>query len=69
MPPWRRVNADYLRDGPGDFTNAGHFLVLTGVDKNGDIILQDPNSVKRTKQHWDVQKLMNQMKNLWAYSC
>ena len=55
--------------GPGDFTNAGHFLVLTGVDKNGDIILQDPNSVKRTKQHWDVQKLMNQMKNLWAYSC
>ena len=55
--------------GPGDFTNAGHFLVLTGVDKNGDIILQDPNSVERTKQHWDVQKLMNQMKNLWAYSC
>ena len=55
--------------GPGDFTDAGHFLVLTGVDKNGDIILQDPNSVERTKQHWDVQKLMNQMKNLWAYSC
>lgn len=55
--------------GPGDFTDAGHFLVLTGVDQEGDIILQDPNSVKRTKQHWDVQKLMNQMKNLWAYSC
>ena len=54
--------------GPGDFTDAGHFLVLTGVDKNGDIILRDPNSVERTKQHWDVQKLMNQMKNLWAYS-
>ena len=53
--------------GPGDFTDAGHFLVLTGVDKNGDIILQDPNSVERTKQHWDVQKLMNQMKNLWSY--
>ena len=55
--------------GPGDFTDAGHFLVLTGVDQEGDIILQDPNSVERTKQHWDVQKLMNQMKNLWAYSC
>ena len=54
--------------GPGDFTDAGHFLVLTGVDKEGDIILQDPNSVERTKQHWDVQKLMNQMKNLWSYS-
>lgn len=54
--------------GPGDFTDAGHFLVLTGVDKNGDIILKDPNSLERTKQHWDLQKLMNQMKNLWAYS-
>ena len=53
--------------GPGDFTDTGHFLVLTGVDQEGDIILQDPNSVERTKQHWDVQKLMNQMKNLWSY--
>ena len=53
--------------GPGDFTDAGHFLVLTGVDQEGDIILQDPNSVERPKQHWDVQKLMNQMKNLWSY--
>lgn len=55
--------------GPGDFTDAGHFLVLTGVDKNGDIILRDPNSVERTNRHWDLQKLMSQMKNLWAYSC
>lgn len=54
--------------GPGDFTDAGHFLVLTGVDKNGDIILRDPNSVERTNRHWDLQKLMSQMKNLWAYS-
>ncbi|MEI3526222.1 MAG: C39 family peptidase [Eubacteriales bacterium] len=50
-----------------DFTDAGHFLVLTGVDQEGNIILQDPNSVERTKQHWDVQKLMNQMKNSVAY--
>ena len=55
--------------GPGDFTDAGHFLVLTGVDKNGDIILRDPNSVERTNRHWDLQKLMSQMKNLWDYSC
>ncbi len=54
--------------GSGDFTDGGHFLVLTGVDSDGNIILRDPNSVERTKQHWDVQKLMNQMKNLWAYS-
>lgn len=55
--------------GPGDFTDGGHFLVLTGVDSDGTIILRDPNSVERTNKHWDLSQLMNQMKNLWTYSC
>lgn len=55
--------------GPGDFTDGGHFLVLTGVDSDGNIILRDPNSVERTDKHWDLSQLMNQMKNLWSYSC
>lgn len=53
---------------PGDFTTGGHFIVLTGVDENGDILLQDPNSPLRSEQHWELDKLMRQMKNLWAYS-
>ena len=55
--------------GPGDFTDGGHFLVLTGVDSDGNIVLRDPNSMERTNQHWELSKLMNQMKNLWSYSC
>lgn len=54
--------------GPGDFTTAGHFLVLTGVDENGDILLHDPNSPMRTEKAWDVDTLMSQMKNLWSYT-
>lgn len=54
--------------GPGDFTTGGHFLVLTGVDENGDICLHDPNSPMRSEQHWELDRLMRQMKNLWAYS-
>ena len=55
--------------GPGDFTTSGHFLVLTGVDDSGDIILRDPNSRIRTEKTWDIGELMAQIKNLWAYSC
>lgn len=54
--------------GPGDFTDNGHFLVLTGVDGKGNIILNDPNSKLRSKETWDINQLMNQIKNLWAYS-
>ena len=54
--------------GPGDFTTSGHFLVLTGVDDSGDIILRDPNSRIRTEKTWDIGELMAQIKNLWAYS-
>ena len=54
--------------GPGDFTNSGHFLVLTGVDEEGKITLNDPNSKIRSKESWDINQLMSQIKNLWAYS-
>ena len=29
--------------GPGLFTSGGHFIVLTGVDENGKIHVNDPN--------------------------
>ena len=28
---------------PGDFTYTGHFIVLTGIDENGAITVNDPN--------------------------
>lgn len=54
--------------GPGDFTDSGHFLVLTGVDGKGKIILNDPNSKIRSRETWEVDDLMAQTKNLWAYT-
>lgn len=54
--------------GPGDFTDSGHFLVLTGVDEDGKITLNDPNSKIRSKESWDISQLMSQIKNLWTYS-
>lgn len=54
--------------GPGDFTTAGHFIVLTGTDDDGKIKVCDPNSRKRSEKTWELSDLMAQMKNLWAYS-
>lgn len=53
--------------GPGDFTTQGHFIVLTKVTGSGKIVVNDPNSKKRSKQTWDVDRLVSQMKDMWVY--
>ena len=53
---------------PGDFTTTGHFIVLTGIAEDGNIIVNDPNSKLRSKQTWELNRLMGQMKNLWSFS-
>lgn len=52
---------------PGDFTTAGHFIVLTGV-KDGKVMLNDPNCKTRSNKLWDYDTLESQIKNLWAFS-
>ncbi len=54
--------------GPGDFTTQGHFLVLAGVEEDGKIIINDPNSPKRSGKRWKLKRLLKQIRNLWAYS-
>ncbi len=53
---------------PGDFTTQGHFIVLTGVDKNGRIIINDPVSPEHSARHWNVDELIPQIKSIWKYS-
>lgn len=52
----------------GDFTTAGHFIVLTEADDDGMLTVHDPNSKKNSKQKWDVEAIMSQTENLWSYS-
>lgn len=54
--------------GPGDFTTSGHFIVLTGMNGDGTVKVNDPNSRIRSKQSWDLKQIMPQIRNLWAYS-
>ena len=51
---------------PGDFTVHGHYLVLTGIDENGNIILNDPNSRRNSMRTWTFEQLAPQIRGGWA---
>ena len=53
--------------GPGDFTTTGHFIVLTGVDEDGSVHVNDPNSRNNSKKAWKLENIMPQIRNLWSY--
>lgn len=53
--------------GPGHFTSSGHFLVIHGIDENGDFMIYDPfNITNNTSYSFDF--FADQVQNLWAYS-
>lgn len=54
---------------PGDFTDSGHFIVLTGIDKEGNISVNDPNSKINSEKSWSLEVLLPQIRALWSYSC
>lgn len=51
--------------GPGDFTDSGHFIVMTGIE-DGLIRINDPNSYANSEKLWDYEKIKDQIRNLWA---
>ncbi len=53
--------------GPGHFTSAGHFIVLRGIDKNGKVIVADPNSEERSKQTWDMSTITSEGAQIWTF--
>ncbi len=54
--------------GKGHFTTTGHFIVLTGVDENGDFTVNDPNSITNSSKSWSYDTISGEIKNLWSVS-
>lgn len=52
--------------GPGDFTEGGHFIVITGYE-DGKFIVNDPNSIENSSILWEYSVLESQIKNLWSF--
>ena len=53
--------------GPGDFTQIGHFIVLTGYE-NGNVKVNDPFSIKNTNTTWVFANIKDQIKAMWTFS-
>lgn len=53
--------------GKGDFTDNGHFMVVTGLDDNGQLIIHDPNSAVNSLKRWDIDRVLSQTVSIWAY--
>ncbi len=53
--------------GPGDFTTTGHFIVLAGVTEDGRVVVHDPNSPAHSAETWDVDQIIGQARNFWAF--
>lgn len=53
---------------PGDFTYSGHFIVLTGLDGQGNITLNDPNSREKSEKSWSAYILLPQIRAAWSYT-
>lgn len=51
--------------GPGDFTDSGHYMVITGYDSEG-FTINDSNSRANSEKHWTYEQLDGQVRNLWA---
>ncbi|MBO6214515.1 MAG: C39 family peptidase [Lachnospiraceae bacterium] len=52
----------------GIFTLGGHFIVLTGINEDGTINLNDPNSTDNSLRTWNIDEFSDQISNGWAFS-
>lgn len=51
--------------GKGEFTTAGHFILIYGYDREG-FKVNDPNCVARSRKQWEFDEIRGQIKNVWA---
>lgn len=54
--------------GAGDFTDGGHFIVITGMDKKGKLTIRDPYSSVRSAKHWNTNRILGQTIALYGFT-
>lgn len=61
--------------GKGEFTNGGHFIIITNILENGNVSIADCNSLENTTMEWDLNLVLAELSRardsgspLWAVS-
>ena len=44
----------------GQFTNGGHFIVLRGITSDGQILVADPASIRRSERKWELSLILKE---------
>ena len=52
--------------GEGDFTQSGHYIVLTGYE-DGMVTVNDPNSYENSAKTWKFKDIESQIRNMWSF--
>lgn len=50
---------------PGDFTTAGHYILVVGYEEGG-FRINDPNRRSNSEKLWKYETLKGQIRNLWG---
>lgn len=53
--------------GPGIFTEYGHYVVITGLNQDGTVIMNDPYSEERSNRTWELSTIVQEAQALYAY--
>ena len=53
--------------GPGDFTDTGHFIVISGYNSD-ELEIKDPFSYTNSSKTWSFDTIKNQTKSFWTYN-
>lgn len=74
VPLWQDSMIEALKSGPiicamgpGDFTDGGHFIVITGYEEGAFRVL-DPNSRANSALAWTYRQLETQVRAMWSYT-
>lgn len=59
-----------LSMGPGTFTKSGHFIVLTGINEDGTVTVNDPNDNSKknhVNKQFDLKQILKESKGGWSF--